>query len=149
VSKARYWQAQLLGAALLIVAAISLPWATYTDTTTRTTMNFRGGGLSLLLVAVALASIVLALFSITRAWSLLSWAHLTIGCAALVVSIALALTKISAANHVTQEGPSRTSYALGPVVAVVAAAAIALTGLVRLVTPKEIETSPASQPHIP
>jgi hypothetical protein len=120
VSKARYWQAQLLGAALLVVAATSLPWATYTDTTTGVTTNFRGGEPSAVLVGLGSASIALALFSIIRTSALLNRAHLAIGCTALVVAIVLALTKISAANHVLQEGPSRTSYALGSAVGVLA-----------------------------
>ena len=88
------------------------------------------------------ASIALALFSIIRTSTLLSRAHLAIGCTALVVAIGLALTKISAANHALQEGPSRTSYALGSAIGVLAAAAIALTALIRLVIPEHIERSP-------
>ena len=149
MSKARYWQAQLLGAALLVVATTSLPWATYTDTTTGVTTNFRGGELSVVLVGLGIASIALALFSIIRTSTLLNRAHLAIGCTALVVAIVLALTKITAANRVLQEGPSRTSYALGSAVGVLAATAIALTGLIRLVTPDHIERSPALETHTP
>jgi hypothetical protein len=141
VSDARYWPIQVLAAGLLIVAATVMPWATYKDVTTGVTTTFRGGDLSALLAVVGVASVALSLLSITRTSTLVKRVHVAVGSTALVVSIVLALSKISAANHVTQRGPSQTSYALGSAVAVVAAAVIALTCVVKLGAPTRIDRS--------
>jgi amino acid transporter len=125
---------QVFAALLLVVAATLMPWATYRDVQTDATTTFRGGPLSVLLVAFGTASIVLSLLLLTRNAASLYKLQLVIGSAALIDSIALALSKISLANHVAmaQETASRTAYSFGGGVAILASAAIALISIIEL-----------------
>lgn len=122
---------QVLAAALLIVAAAVLPWATYKNATADATKSFQGGPFSFVLVFLGVASLVLSFGARNRSSAVLARLHFGVGGAAVVVAIALALSKISAANHFStfQQGGSQTAYAPGSIVGVVAAAAIALTSV--------------------
>ncbi len=131
---------------MLIAAATVMPWATYENRATRVTTNFKGGGPGLLLVALGLASIALALLLYKRASTLLLRIHFGLGCAAWIVSILLALSRISSANHVNGQAPSKTSFAVGTVVAIVAAAAIALTSAVEISRASRIRMPEGSGP---
>jgi hypothetical protein len=123
---------QVLAAVILIVASTSMTWATYRDLSTNETTAFHGGRLSILLVALGVASVALSLRLLAGTTAAFWRLHVVVGGAALVASIVQALDKISTANHLPALGPSQTSYALGAGLAVVASAALALTCLVAL-----------------
>lgn len=126
---------------VLVVAATVMPWATHRDVATGVTTAFRGGALGLLLVIFGLGTIAPLPILITRSSPPLYRLPLACGSAALLVSILVALKEISAANHVTQTGPSVTSYAFGAGVAIVAAIVIALTSLIELANAQGREPS--------
>jgi hypothetical protein len=125
---------QVCAALLLVVAATLVPWATYRDVQTDATTTFRGGPLSVLLVAFGTASIVVSLLLLTRHAASLYKLQLAIGSAALIDSVALALSKISLANHVAmaRATASHTAYSFGGGVAILASAAIGLTSIIEL-----------------
>ena len=131
---------------VLVAAAMVMPWATYENRATRVTTNFKGGGPGLLLVALGLASIAVALLLHKRASTRLLRIHFGLGCAAWIVSIVLALSRISSANHMNGPGPSKTSFATGTVIAIVAAAAIALTSAVEIARTSRPRTLEGSGP---
>src|SRR5258708_23109003 len=90
---------QLIAGVLLIIATLAMPWATHTAVSTDVTTKFRGGPFGVVLVALGVASIALSLLTFSRSSMAPQHLQLVIGCTAVVTSVALALTKISAANH--------------------------------------------------
>ena len=125
---------QIVAAALLILAATVLPFATYKDLANGVTTTFGGGAGGVILVALGVASIGSSFVLLRRPSPALYRIQLALGCSALVVAVVLSLDKISAANHFEATGPSQTSYAFGSAVAVLAAATIAFTALTQLRT---------------
>lgn len=123
---------QLLAAALLIIACILLPWATHKDLSTNVTTTFRGGPLSAVLLVCAAMSMSVSLLLVVRNSISLRRLHLVLGCAALIVSIALALSKISSANRVIVTRGGETAYAYGAGIAILASAVIAVTSFIAL-----------------
>jgi Na+/alanine symporter len=120
---------QILAAALLIAAALGMPWATSEDLTSRTTTSFRAGAVGVTLVVLGAAAIALALVRIGRGSTLVARTLAVIACAAAAVSFALALNRIKSANDFVHHGASHTSYALGSVLGVTAACVLALVSL--------------------
>jgi len=127
---------QLVAGMLLIVATLAMPWSLYKSASPPATTGFRSGSLGILLILLGVASIGLSLRSLAHSSQELQRVHLVVGCSAIVVSVVLALRKISAANHFLAEGGGHTSYATGAVFAVLASIAIALTSFVRLADAK-------------
>ena len=123
---------QVVAAALLILAATVLPFATYKDLADGVTKPFRGGAGGVILVVLGVASIGSSFALLRRPSPALYRIQLALGCSALVVAVVLSLDKISAANHFEATGPSQTSYAFGSAVAVLAAATITFTALTQL-----------------
>lgn len=126
---------QLIGGALLIIATLAMPWATHTAVSTDVTTKFRGGPFAVVLVALGVASIALSLLTFARPSMTLQRLQLVFGCAAVVVSVALALSKISAANRfqsLQEGGGQQTSYAIGSGLGILVSAVIALTSAVVL-----------------
>jgi peptidoglycan/LPS O-acetylase OafA/YrhL len=121
-----------IAAVVLILAATIMPWATHKDISSGSTTTFRGGALGVVLVVLGLASIALSLATRRGPSIALGRLHLVVGCTALIVCVALALNKISAANNVTATGPSQTAYGYASGVAFIAAATIAFTSLRRM-----------------
>ena len=117
---------QAVAAALLALAAMTLPWATFR--TARATSELRGGPISVLLVVLAALVILHAALAILRASPLVYGVQVAIGCSAIVASIALALSKIASSNHLAlvQDGPSQTAYAIGGPVAIAASLVIVI-----------------------
>jgi len=140
----------VVAAVVLIVASTVMPWATYKDVSTDATTTFHGGQLGLGLVALGAATIVSSPGLLTRLSTPVSRLHVVVGSAALVGSIVLALHRISQANStislangVTQPGPTRTSYAFGAGVAIVASTAIALMSVLRVSEARSAAATPS------
>ena len=139
---------ETLAALLLVVAAVFMPWATLKDEVSGVTTVFRGGPLSVMLVAFATAVVALALLPVGWPSPVLYGFQAAIGALAVIVSIALALSKIALANQTAQAGAitsvtgtgtvqggthaTETAYAVGGAVAVAAAGMIAVASLVGL-----------------
>ena len=135
---------QLLAAALLIVACTSMPWARYTNVSANVTTTFRGGPLSALLVVFAVVSIGVSLTLLVRKSMSLKRFHVALGGAAVIVSILLALTKISSANHMGIAQGGETSYGFGAAIGILATGAIALTSFIALVY---VDAAPDAEPR--
>jgi hypothetical protein len=123
---------QVIAAALFVVAATVMPWATYENVMKDATTTFQSGDFGPVLVAIGIATVVLALVSLVRPIRILAWLQLGLGGVALVVSVVIALDKISAANHVVREGASRTSYQYGAPTAIIASGAVVVTAIITL-----------------
>lgn len=125
---------QLLAGVLLVVATTALPWATYTNRSSDHPTWFRGGSVATALVTLGVASILLSTLSFARSTRSIRPVQLAVGCVAVVVSVALALTKIHAANHFgsLQDGGAKTSYASGSGLGIAASVVIAVTSAVAL-----------------
>lgn len=116
-----------LAALLLVVAAVFVPWATLKDEVTGVKTVFRGGPLSLILVTFAVFVVALALLTVVWPSPALYGTQAAVGALAVVVSIAMALSKIALANQTAQGGAitsvtgtgtavghaTETAYALG------------------------------------
>src|SRR5436305_960646 len=109
---------QLVAGVLLIVATMAMPWSIYRSILPKVTTGYRSGSLGVWLVLLAATSVALSLGSLTQPLKALQRLQLVNGSTALVVSIALALRKISAANHVLVANGGQTTYAIGAVIAV-------------------------------
>jgi hypothetical protein len=110
---------------LLLTTAIWLPWATYKSAPLAVT--YRGGRLGLALVFCGSAWLVLAASSLLWDRANVYWLQLAVGVIALVVSIALALRRISEVNGIANPHPgasTTTAYGMGPVLAVAASVAM-------------------------
>ncbi len=127
---------QMVAGVLLIVATTAMPWATYKEVSTDRTIWFRGGPLAAVLVTLGAVSVVLSVVSLARLSRSMLRVELVVGCTAVGVSIALALSKISAANHFSsfQEGGAQTSYAIGAGLGVIVSIAIVVTSAIGLAT---------------
>src|SRR3954469_7287636 len=90
---------QLIAGVLLLLAAIAMPWSLYTSISPKVTTEYRSGSLGVWLAMLALASIALSLGSLAHPSRVMQRLQVVIGSAALVVSIALSLRKISAVNQ--------------------------------------------------
>jgi hypothetical protein len=123
-----------IGAVLvLVVAGTVLPWATYRNPANETTV-FRGGAFGLVLVALGGVFIVVTRVSKTSGPRRL---NVLVAATAIIVSVGGALSKIRAANDaasraVAGSGSSQTSYAVGAVLAVLAALTIAVSAFIDL-----------------
>jgi hypothetical protein len=131
---------QLVAGVLLVVAATTMPWSMYTSIVPKSTSGYHSGVLGALLAGLGLAAIVVALRSFAHASKRLQQGQIVIGATAGVISIVIALRKISAANHFLRMGGGHTSYAAGAVVAVLASAAVAVTGWIALANMKPSRT---------
>jgi hypothetical protein len=117
---------QALAAMVLAVAAVALPWATLKIVPANVTSGLRGGPLSNLLVVIAVVVFVLAALATYRSSRALDVTQVFLGCGALVVSIALALSKIASANNqaLARSTTTQTAYAIGGPVAIAASLTI-------------------------
>ena len=113
---------QVLAALVLALTALALPWATLKVVSANVTSGLRGGPVSDLLVLIAGLVILLAALGTYRASRLLSMTQMFLGCAALVASIGLALSKIASANNqaLARNTATQTAYAIGGPVAIAA-----------------------------
>lgn len=103
---------ELFLSALLLLSAISLPWATY-QTNSHTT-NFTSGRFGLILTACSIIAFGLAATYLSWHRYSILWIQLSVSCIAFVSSIVLALTKISDANRTASASVnSHTSYGIG------------------------------------
>jgi hypothetical protein len=130
---------EVIAGACLVVAAAVLPWATYRDVLANTTTEFRAGVLGATLVGVGVLSIGVGVLGALRESKWLRALQIVVASAALLVSIVLALRKISSANHVVAEGMSQTSYALGAVVGVIASLALVIASVLAFTTAERLE----------
>jgi hypothetical protein len=137
-----------VAALLLVGAAVAVPWATLKDEVTGVTTVFRGGPLSLMLVTFAVCVVALALLTLVWPAPVVYGIQAAAGALAVVVSVALALSKIALANQTVQAGTitsvtgsgtalggthaTTTAYALGGAVAVAAAGTILVASLIGL-----------------
>ena len=99
-----------LVAVCLIVICGTLPWATVTTASPAVTTDFRGGPLSVALVAVAILIGVMSLAQIARPIRIVALASLGGGVVGLTLAIALSLNKIASANQLPVSGFRQTSY---------------------------------------
>jgi hypothetical protein len=131
---------QVAAGALLFVAVTLLPMATYKALSTDTTTFLRGGSLSLAVGVAAAASIALSLMGLRFRSSPAAVTNVAIGCAAMIGSIALALSNIAAATDLAAvpgvggTGGTETSYAVGSLVALLASLVLVLSGVNALST---------------
>ncbi len=136
----------MVTAVVLILAATVMPWATYKDVSRDVTTTLHGGHVGLLLVALGSTTIVSSPGLLTHLSIAVSRLHVVLGSAALLVSIVLALHGISRANSLAlgaaQPGPTRTSYALGAGVAIIASTVIALTSAIRVSAARSAAATP-------
>lgn len=125
---------QIVAGVLLIVATTTMPWATYKEVLTDRTIWFRGGFLAAVLVTLGAVSIMVSALSLVHPSRWTPRLHLVVGCTAVVVSVALALSKISAANHFhsLQDGGAQTSYASGAGLGIIASIVLAVTSAIVL-----------------
>ena len=130
---------EVIAGACLVVAAAVMPWATYRDVLANKTTEFHGGALGVTLVGVGVLSIALAVLGAARESMWVRGMQIVVASAALLVSIVLALQKISSANHVVAEGLSQTSYALGAAVGVVASLALVIASVLAFTTAERLE----------
>jgi hypothetical protein len=127
---------QLVAGVILIVATVAMPWSLYRSISPPVTTGLRSGTLGVLLLLLGAISVGLSLRSLARPSRDLQRVHVVIGCSAVVVSLVLALRKISAANHFLAAGGGRTSYGAGSVFAVLASIAIASMSFIALADAK-------------
>ena len=140
-SRLLFFLGQLLSVAGLLVAAISLPWATARFPELGVTLEVHPGGLGVALGLVGVALGGLATASFLHSARMLSWLFLLGSLLGLVLATAAALHSVSAANHLADRAlaSSDTSYGPGSTlagVASVALLAIALLGLQRTGCPQ-------------
>jgi hypothetical protein len=124
---------QLLVSILLLVSALWLPWATYR--TGSMTLIFRNGSLDLVLVVCGAVALISATISLGWNHAPVHWLLFAIGCVAVISSLALALTKIKAANdHASSvaTGFSRTSYGFGSALGVAASVLLVVLSVMQL-----------------
>jgi hypothetical protein len=119
-----YTVGQVAAAALLTAAATWMPWATHKVASTGATTSFTGGPLGAVLAVLGLVLMVLAVTQVRLTSSVLSVSAVFLACVALACSIAMALTKIHAANSVAATSAWETSYSYGAIVGVVASIAL-------------------------
>jgi hypothetical protein len=144
----RATEGELLASLLLLMSAIWLPWATYRSTSL--VMTLRGGRFGWVLVACSAGS--LGLVAVSLLWDKVGvyWLQLLLGCAALICSLAIALSKIADANQTASvhSGYSTTSYGIGAGLAIAASGAMVATSLAQLKSRKASErprTGPTSE----
>lgn len=133
---------QLLASVLLLVAAIWLPWATYRARTVN--LTFGSVWLDELLIGVGAAAVFLASLSMAWRHAVVQWSLCIIGGLAVIASIGLALSGISAANHradtvvfahatvVAEPESSQTAYGTGSVVGVAASVILLVLSVVHV-----------------
>jgi hypothetical protein len=119
-------------ASFLLVSTIWLPWATYRSNTLD--MAFKSGRFGLVLLVCGAGS--LGLVATSLLWRKVSapWLQVFLGCAALLSSVAIALSKIADANQTanTGKGYSVTSYGIGAGLAIAASVAMVVSSVTLL-----------------
>jgi hypothetical protein len=130
---------EVLASLLLLISVIWLPWATYRSTSLAVTFN--GGRFGLVLVACGAGS--LGLVAVSQFWNrvCVHWLQLFLGCAALICSLVIALSKIADANQTanTHPGYSATSYGIGAGLAIAASVVIVVSSVAQLKSKKVSE----------
>ena len=135
---------QALASLLLLISAIWLPWATYRSAALAVTFN--GGRFRLVLVACGVGS--LGLVAVSLLWNRtgdqywrVHWFQLFLGCAGLIFSLGIALSRIADANQTanTHRGYSVTSYGIGAGLAIAASVAMVVSIVVQLKSNKASE----------
>jgi hypothetical protein len=117
---------EVLASLLLLISTLWLPWATYRSTALAVT--FRGGRFGPVLIVCGAGSLGLVAVSLLWNRAAIHWLQLLIGCAAVLSSLAIALSKIADANQtgIPANGYSDTSYGIGAGLAI--AASVVLVG---------------------
>jgi hypothetical protein len=122
----------VLASLLLLMSAIWLPWATYRSAALAVT--FRGGRFGPVLVACGGGSLGVVAVSLIWYRAAIHWLQLLLGCAAVLSSLAIALSKIADANHTASfvNGYSDTSYGIGAGLAIAASVVMTVSSVAQL-----------------
>ena len=122
----------LLTPILLIIAALWLPWATYRNP--GLTLSFRTGWIDAVVVACGVLALILACLCLVSNHATVPWLLLTVGCVAVISSLALALSKIAEANDTAMTGhaASQTSWGIGSALGVAASILLVVLSAIQL-----------------
>jgi hypothetical protein len=121
---------QVIGGAVLIVAATVVPWAYYRLRGSVASHWLSAGGFSWALVIAGVLAIVFGALQLVEPGTWLPRLNCVTGAAAAVIAVATALSRMAHANDLTVNSGGTTSYSLGGPLGVGATLAIGIAAVV-------------------
>lgn len=117
-----------MGSGVLILAVLVLPWVQYRVGGTASVHSLGAGGLSAVLVTLAVANLALAAIRLKRPGRALSVIFIAVAASALVLTVVAAAGRIEHANALTIVAGGYTTYSVGSILAFLATVGMTAAG---------------------
>jgi hypothetical protein len=136
-----------LAGAALVVAAATLPWASYRRPAMVTARHLNAGPLSVALLAAGGIAVALGIIQFLRPFRIVAEAGVVVGGVAIVIAAAAALTRVAVANGRINTG-GWSAYGLGGGVGLLAGIAITISSVWVMISRGNQLVSDADAPRL-